>query len=69
MQHRAKVESDRFLTQRDLADRWGCSPRTLQRWRTSSHGPAFVRLGGSVRYLLSDVVAFEVNNRTAGMEA
>ncbi len=69
MQHKVKTEVDQFLTQRDLADRWGCSMRTLQRWRTICLGPAFVRLGGSVRYSLVDVIAFEARNRISGLDA
>ena len=63
MQIQITDETGKFLTQKHLADRWGCSQRTLQRWRTTSEGPAFLRLGGSVRYQLADVIAFENCNR------
>jgi hypothetical protein len=65
----SKDEVAKFLTQRHLADRWGCSERTLQRWRTMAVGPAFVRLGGSVRYRLTDVLAFEDRSRMSKEEA
>ena len=64
-----KNETEKFLTQSHLADRWGCSLRTLQRWRKGVNGPAFLRLGGSIRYRLVDILAFEDRNRMSGVDA
>ena len=61
--------TDHALTESHLVIRWGCSRRTLQRWRTEGRGPTFVRLGGSIRYLLSDVIAFEDQSRCAAGKA
>ena len=47
------------LKQGELAARWTISPRTLERWRWTGEGPAFVKLGGRVVYRLEDVEAFE----------
>jgi predicted site-specific integrase-resolvase len=47
------------IGQRELAKRWGISPRTLERWRWSKEGPNYVRLGGRVVYRMEDVEAFE----------
>lgn len=55
-----------FLNERELARRWNTSPRTLQRWRAEDQGPAFLRIGGSVRYRLSDILAYEERHRHAG---
>jgi hypothetical protein len=52
----------RLLTQSDLAQRWKISPRTLERWRYLKRGPRFIKVGGRVRYRLSDVEAFEQAN-------
>ena len=38
--------------QQQLADRWGLSPKTLERWRVNGIGPKFIRLPGKVIYLL-----------------
>lgn len=54
---------DHFLRERDLARRWRKSPRSLQRWRVDGTGPAFVRIGGSIRYRLDDVLAYEAAAR------
>lgn len=47
------------LTQDELARRWRISPRTLERWRWLSQGPAFLKLGSRIAYRLADVEAFE----------
>ncbi|PWR02380.1 hypothetical protein DKT77_12650 [Meridianimarinicoccus roseus] len=50
---------DCVLTQRELAARWRVSPRTLERWRAEGYGPAWLTIGGSIRYRLADVLTFE----------
>lgn len=48
-----------FLRERDLAARWKTSGRTLQRWRAEGFGPAYVLIGGTIRYRFADVIEFE----------
>lgn len=55
-----------FVTERELALRWKVSTRTLQRWRNERSGPAWTTIGGSVRYRLTDVLAFEAMMRRGG---
>lgn len=57
------VNQSHLMRERDLAARWGISRRTLQRWRAEHYGPPFVRIGGSIRYILTDVIAFEERKR------
>ncbi|WP_324754070.1 helix-turn-helix transcriptional regulator [Roseovarius sp. Pro17] len=52
------------LTQRDLAVRWRVSGRTLERWRAQRYGPAWITIGGSIRYRMSDVLAWETAHLT-----
>lgn len=47
------------LTQQDLAERWGISPKTLERWRVLGIGPVFMKLQGRVVYRLEDIEAYE----------
>lgn len=47
------------LTQRQLAERWHISPRTLEQWRWLGKGPRFLKIGARVLYDEADVVAFE----------
>jgi len=47
------------LGQEQLAERWGVSTYTLERWRWSGEGPRFLKLGGRVVYRLEDIEAFE----------
>lgn len=47
------------LNQTELAERWTISARTLERWRWTGDGPAFLKIGGRVVYRLEDVLAYE----------
>lgn len=60
------VNPETYLNQRDLEARWQLSGRTLGRWRAESYGPAWYVLGGSIRYRLSDIEAFEAQHRHRG---
>ena len=43
--------SETMLTPAQLAELLGCTTRSLERWRISGDGPAFVRIGPKlVRY-------------------
>ena len=55
----------RHLKQRELADRWNISPRTLERWRWVGEGPQFIKIGCRVVYRLEDVEAYERNQLRA----
>ncbi len=52
-----------MLRPKDLARRWAMSHRSLARWRTRGFGPAFVRIGGAVRYPLAEIERFEQARR------
>lgn len=49
----------KHFDQKHLADRWGISPKTLERWRWLGQGPKFLKLGGRIVYRLEDIEAFE----------
>jgi predicted site-specific integrase-resolvase len=51
------------LNQVELAARLKISPRTLERWRWTGEGPAFLKIGGRVIYRLEDVEAYENGRR------
>jgi len=51
-----------FINQEELAQRWGISPRTLERWRWLGEGLRFLKLGGRVVYRMEDVEAFEAES-------
>ncbi|MBW7997816.1 MAG: helix-turn-helix domain-containing protein [Candidatus Glassbacteria bacterium] len=50
------------LDQKELAERWLISPRTLEQWRWQGRGPRYLKIGGRVIYRLSDIEAFEAAN-------
>lgn len=51
------------LNQVELAARLKISPRTLERWRWTGEGPAFLKIGGRVIYRLEDVEEYENGRR------
>lgn len=42
----------RYLSELELANRWGLSPKTLQRWRGTGKGPLFAKFSKKVAYPL-----------------
>ena len=57
-----------MLKPRDLADRWQVPQRTLGQWRYQGSGPAYIKIGGAVRYRVADVEAYE-NEHLVGSPA
>lgn len=52
--------NSRYLTPIQLAARWKWTEQHLANLRRAGKGPAFTRLQRSVRYALSDVLAWEL---------
>lgn len=50
------------LTETNLSERWGVSVKTLQDWRRKGTGPAFLKLGKSIRYPHEIVEKYEAEN-------
>jgi hypothetical protein len=48
-----------FLVERELAQRWRVSVRTLQRWRGQGSGPGWLKIGGRVIYPLPEILELE----------
>jgi transcriptional regulator with XRE-family HTH domain len=57
--------SESHLNQKELARRWGISPRTLERWRRTGQGPRYMKLGWLVFYRKVDVAAYEEQQLSA----
>lgn len=51
--------SIKHLNQRQLAERWGISEASLERWRSEGIGPVFLKLQGRVLYRLEDIEGYE----------
>ena len=49
----------RVINENELAQRWGLSPKTLQRWRSEGRGPRYLKLSKRVSYPLESVIEFE----------
>ena len=50
------------FTEAQVAERYELSQKTLQAWRIKGGGPAFIKMGKAVRYLVTD---FETENKCA----
>ena len=48
----ATLSQRRFLSEIELANRWGMSPKTLTRWRGMGRGPVFNKFSKKVAYPL-----------------
>ena len=53
----------KYLTERDVAALTGFSRYTFQRLRFEHRGPAYLKVGRSVRYRLEDVLAWMESRR------
>lgn len=49
----------RVLNEAELAQRWGVSPKTLQRWRSEGRGPHYLKLSKRVSYPIEAVLDYE----------
>ncbi len=49
----------RVLNENELAQRWGVSPKTLQRWRSEGRGPRYLKRSKRVSYPLEAILDFE----------
>ena len=53
------MNQETYMTEQQAGAMLTVSPRSLQRWRTSGHGPKFVKAGRRrVLYRVTDVEAF-----------
>ena len=50
------------INEQELSERWGISPKTLQRWRSEGRGPRYLKLSKRVTYLVEEIQAFEMES-------
>ncbi|QCW28559.1 helix-turn-helix domain-containing protein [Lysobacter enzymogenes] len=48
-----------MLRSSELADRWQLTECTVRKWRSNNLGPEYIKVGGSIRYRLDDVLRYE----------
>jgi SRSO17 transposase len=56
------IADETFLTDEQLAARWQLAPKTLRNARVAGRLIGFVKIGRSVRYRLSEIIAYELQN-------
>ncbi|CAI8820268.1 helix-turn-helix transcriptional regulator [Methylococcus capsulatus] len=54
--------SPKHLNPPALAERWGVSLATLDRWRSEGIGPVYLKLQGRVLYRQEDIEAYEARH-------
>ena len=54
-----KEQLRQLIRESRVADRWGKSRRTIQRWRASGRMPLHIRVGSTVFYYVDEIVAHE----------
>lgn len=59
MSAQAAPHERRVLSETELAQRWGVSPKTLQRWRSEGRGPRYLKLSKRVTYPLDAITEYE----------
>lgn len=55
-----ETSDDRWISRQELADRYGLPVKTPAEWASKGTGPPYAKFGRHVRYRLSDVVAWEM---------
>ncbi len=55
--------SKKFLTQKELAERWGFAQSTMLHWRKNGRGPAHSKRGmRQIIYYMDDILEYEKLN-------
>ena len=54
----SNLQSEKLLDEKEVANSYGLSVRTLQAWRIKGGGPVFCKLGSRVKYRPSDLEDF-----------
>lgn len=54
----------------EVSDRIGVTPETLSNWRYRGFGPRYIRVGGRIRYRISDIAEWlDACTRTSTSDA
>ena len=61
--------SKKHMMQKQLAQRWCVSERTLERWRIIGWGPIFLKIGGRVIYREEDILTHEEQSLAASTQS
>jgi predicted DNA-binding transcriptional regulator AlpA len=57
---------DKWITRKELADRYGVPVKTPAEWASKGTGPRYAKFGRHVRYLMADVIDWEHKQFTEG---
>lgn len=51
--------NEKFITEIELAERWGVTRKAIQKFRYQGTGPTFHKFGRCVCYQMSQILSFE----------
>jgi transposase-like protein len=60
--------NQKYLTARQLAERYGKTPETIRVWYRSGKGPRGEKVGTTILYPLDEVIAWEEEQRRQNSE-
>lgn len=60
---RLDMDEPAFLTTREVAEALRVSPQSVRRWRVRGNGPVYALIGGSPKYLATDVERYVAERR------
>ena len=58
-----ELHLSKTLSDEEAAKELGLATQTLRNWRHQKKGPAYLKIGRSVRYQLEDLKKFKANRR------
>lgn len=53
---------DRLMLPEEVAEILRCAVGTLANWRNDKKGPAYIKMGGMIRYRESDIKKYQLEN-------
>lgn len=58
-----ETQTKKYLTTKELSEKWGWSENTLAIWRHRGKGPKFHKKGyRTIIYMVEDIIQFEFEN-------
>lgn len=59
----SQLDPPQLLTTSQAAEWLSVTPAALTKWRVAKYGPAYIKIGGAIRYEVADLAAFVVAGR------
>jgi predicted DNA-binding transcriptional regulator AlpA len=57
------METEQFVNDRKAAEVLDAATQTMRNWRFQRRGPKYIKIGRSIRYAMSDLLAYMENHK------